>query len=428
MFSSFTKPLGRTQIALLALGVFALTACGGSSGATGSGQQAQTLNIGLLVPLTGPFAETGQMQKVGAQMAVDEINKAGGIKALGGAHLNLVVRDAGNAVSDSVSGMQSLLASNDLVAGIGAGISTNTLGIAPVAEQHKIPWIDVSFEDKLTSSGFHYFFAPSPMQSTLSGVEFPGLAEIATKAGVNLTRVAIITSPNPTSATAVDLVVKKYAPQYGWNIVMNQVVQNGSVNGGVLSTLVGQIKATNPQVLMIGSAVPDIVAINRQEQAEGIKLKPWILNGAPFLSKSFLDALGPAGVQGIMSIASAGVIQTDKALADKIAAAGQVPQEYQFVPYSEVYMIALALEQTKSTDHQKIRDAIAAIDIKDGKAANDPEGFAKPAASVWSCNCERFDSTGRSVTGTALVEQWQNGNLQTILPAKVATAKPIWPQ
>jgi branched-chain amino acid transport system substrate-binding protein len=414
----------RRVLAVAVGAAFALAACGGASG----GGQVKTYNIGLLVPLTGPFAETGEMQRLGAQIAVNEINQAGGIQALGGAHLRLVVRDAGNAVSDSVNAMQSLLASTDLVAGIGTGISTNTLGIVPVAEQHRVPWLDVSFDDKLTESGFHYFFAPSPKQSVLSDVEFPGVEQIAKEAGVDLTRVALITSPNPTSIIARDLVVKKYAPQYGWNIVMNEVVQPGTVSGGVLSTLVGQIRSTNPQVLMLGSAVSDIVAINREELAEGMKPKPWILNGAPFISKSFLDALGVNGTQGIMTIASSGLIATDQALAQKIAAAGQVPQEYQFVPYSEVYMIALAMEQTKSTDHQKIRDAIAAINVKNGKAANDPQGFAKEVGSVWPCDCERFDATGRSTTATALVEQWQNGKVETVLPTRVATAKPIWPQ
>jgi hypothetical protein len=47
---------------------------------------------------------------------------------------------------------------------------------------------------------------------------------------------------------------------------------------------------------------------------------------------------------------------------------------------------------------------------------------------VYPCNCLRFDSTGRSATSTALVEQWQEGKVQTILPQNVATAKAIWPQ
>jgi branched-chain amino acid transport system substrate-binding protein len=82
-----------------------------------------------------------------------------------------------------------------------------------------------------------------------------------------------------------------------------------------------------------------------------------------------------------------------------------------------MYVIAMALDQAASTDHQKVRDTIAGLDIQGG-----------PAGSVYPCNCLRFDSTGRSATSTALVEQWQEGKVQTILPQNVATAKAIWPQ
>lgn len=404
---------GRLAIGLLL--AFVLGGC--NLAAPGAPAQGQTLKIGVLIHLTGAFAETGQMQQLGAQIATDEINSAGGIKALNGAKLELVVRDAGSSVSDSVSAMQSLLASNALVAGIGTGISSNTLAIVPIAEQNKMPWLDVSFEDKITESGYKFIFASSPKQSTLSDTEFPGLVDISKQAGINLTRVGLITSPNVTNTTAADLVRKRYAPQYGWTVVMDQNIQPGSATGGVLSTLVAQIKESDPQVLMIGSGIDDIIAINRQLIAEGAKAKPWILNGAPFISKSFLDALGPSGTQGIMTIASAGVFATNKDLSAKIEQAGQVPQEYQFVPYSEIHVIAMALEQAASTDHQKVRDTIAGLDIKGG-----------PAGSVYPCNCLRFDATGRSATSTALVEQWQDGKVQTILPQDVATAKAIWPR
>ena len=407
---------GQSAIAVL-LAIMVGVCVGCTPAGPAAPAQAQTLKVGVLVHLTGPFAETGQMQQLGAQLATDEINAAGGIKSLGGAKLELVVRDAGTSVSDSVSAMQSLLASNQLVAGIGTGLSSNTLAIVPIAEQNRIPWLDVSFEDKITESGYKFIFASSPKQSTLSDTEFPGLVDIAKQAGVNLTRVGLITSPNVTNTTAADLVRQQYAPRFGWTIVMDQNIQPGSATGGVLSTLVAQIKQNDPQVMMIGSGIDDIIAINRQMIAEGARPKPWILNGAPFISKSFLDALGPEGTQGIMTIASAGVFATNKELSAKVEQAGQVPQEYQFVPYSEIHVIAMALEQAASTDHQKVRDTIAGLDVKGG-----------PAGSVYPCNCLRFDSTGRSATSTALVEQWQEGKVQTILPQNVATAKAIWPQ
>src|ERR1700716_1631952 len=55
--------------------------------------QAPTFKIGVVHPVTGPLAEPGQACRLGAQMAADAINAAGGIKSLGGAKLELVLGD-----------------------------------------------------------------------------------------------------------------------------------------------------------------------------------------------------------------------------------------------------------------------------------------------------------------------------------------------
>jgi len=60
--------------------------------------QARTIKIGTVVPLSGPWASIGQNIKAGADFAIDEINAAGGIKALGGAKLELVAADAEDSV------------------------------------------------------------------------------------------------------------------------------------------------------------------------------------------------------------------------------------------------------------------------------------------------------------------------------------------
>src|SRR5215471_15248580 len=55
--------------------------------------QTPTVKVGVIHPVTGPLAEPGQACRAGAQMAAEEINAAGGIKALGGARLELVLGD-----------------------------------------------------------------------------------------------------------------------------------------------------------------------------------------------------------------------------------------------------------------------------------------------------------------------------------------------
>jgi branched-chain amino acid transport system substrate-binding protein len=95
-----------------------------------------------------------------------------------------------------------------------------------------------------------------------------------------------------------------------------------------------------------------------------------------------------------------------------------VPNEYNLVPYSEVYMIADALNASKSTNSLQVRNALSALNVKGG-----------PAGSVWPCDCVKFDSTGRTATGNqGVIVQWQNGKPVTVFPQSVAQAKLFFPK
>jgi branched-chain amino acid transport system substrate-binding protein len=89
--------------------------------------QAQSKNarIAVIVPLSGPWARQGMLVKFGAETAIDEINAAGGIKALGGVKLGLIAIDAGNSAEKAKSAAQRLVAQEpDVVGGMGAWLST----------------------------------------------------------------------------------------------------------------------------------------------------------------------------------------------------------------------------------------------------------------------------------------------------------------
>src|SRR4051794_35034561 len=56
-------------------------------------QQPAEVKIAMLVPLSGPWARQGILEQMGARLAIDDINSAGGIKSMGGAKLKLVEYD-----------------------------------------------------------------------------------------------------------------------------------------------------------------------------------------------------------------------------------------------------------------------------------------------------------------------------------------------
>jgi len=94
---------------------------------------------------------------------------------------------------------------------------------------------------------------------------------------------------------------------------------------------------------------------------------------------------------------------------------GQFIFEYAGGLIAQTFMIADALERAASTDPQKVRDALAALDVSKGYAAMAPGGKVK------------FDQNGKNVYGHPVGVQWQNGDLVSVFPkedAQVPLVKP----
>jgi branched-chain amino acid transport system substrate-binding protein len=148
-----TRPLTRVFVSLAA-GILALAGIAALSTSGVEAQQPKTLKIALISPLSGPWAREGQLSKSGAEMAIDEINKMGGIKSMGGAKLELISIDAGDSAEKAKNAAQRLVAEHpDVIGGMGSWLSTFTLAVTEVTERAQIPWLTLSYSDRITSRG-----------------------------------------------------------------------------------------------------------------------------------------------------------------------------------------------------------------------------------------------------------------------------------
>jgi branched-chain amino acid transport system substrate-binding protein len=142
----------------------ALAATGGWTGP--SMAQPKEVKVAVVVPLSGAWARNGELHLKGAQLAVEDINAAGGIKALGGAKMKLIVGDAGDSTEKAKNAAQRLLSQEpDLVGGTGAFVSSFTLAITEVTERAEIPWLTLSYSDQITARGYKYVFQTSATAS-----------------------------------------------------------------------------------------------------------------------------------------------------------------------------------------------------------------------------------------------------------------------
>src|SRR6185369_17470814 len=109
-------------------------------------QAESDVKVGLIVPLSGLYARPGAVMRMGAEMGVDHVNAAGGVKALGGARLRLVVMDCGDTVEKSKNAAQRMVAQEtELVAASGAYLSSFTLAVTEVTERAQLPVLTLSY-------------------------------------------------------------------------------------------------------------------------------------------------------------------------------------------------------------------------------------------------------------------------------------------
>jgi len=92
--------------------------------------------VGCLQDITGPTSTLGKMIKEGAQWAVDEINKSGGIK---GRQVKLIVYDTRGDVQEAINAFKRLCTSDKVSAIIGPPVANIGIAIAPISEQYKVP-------------------------------------------------------------------------------------------------------------------------------------------------------------------------------------------------------------------------------------------------------------------------------------------------
>ena len=164
--------------------------------------QPRPFKIGVVHPITGPLAEPGQACRAGAQMAADAINAAGGIKALGGARLELLLGDTqtkpdvGRTEAERVvnQGAQMLLGSFD---------SGSTAAMVPVAQQRRIPFlVDIAAADPITANvarsvkdgqqKLQYVYRNFPTGSGFGRKAVQYFNEIFKEAGVSPKRVVVM--------------------------------------------------------------------------------------------------------------------------------------------------------------------------------------------------------------------------------------------
>lgn len=371
------------------------------------------LKIGAIMPMTGELADYGPSDLTGIKMAVEEINKAGGVL---GSEVGLAVGDDQTSPQAGVDAAQKLVSVekvNALVGPLGSGVYIPVA--KTVAAPNNIPVISGSATSPVISTldtnGFTFRTVPS---DAFQGV---ALADVAVKKGYK--SVGIILTNNDYGKGLAEAFEKAFTKAGGKVIAaVPYEAKQASFRGEVQKAASGK-----PDALVLIGYTGDGVPILKQALESG-SFRNFLLSDG-LKAPEIIDAVGAEYLEGATGTAAApmpGSPTADVFKAAYLARFHEVsPKPYIDTYYDATYVIALAAEKAKSTDGTKIRDAIRSVTEEGGEKVG-PGEFAKAKqliAQGKKINYQgasgplKFDAHG-DVGGT--FEQWEihKGKLETI--------------
>jgi len=332
--------------------------------------QAPTFKIGVIHPVTGPLAEPGQACRLGAQMAADAVNAGGGIKALGGMKLELLVGDTqtkpdvGRTEAERVvsQGAQMLMGSFD---------SGSTAAMVPVAQQRRVPFlVDIAAADPITANvarsvkegqqKVQYVYRNFPTGSTFGRKAVQYFSEIFTEAGISPKRVVLMYCNDLFGQnSAKGFQVAYAAAKPTWEIV--EVIAWPEPPQD-LSTEVARAKAAKPDVLAPIPRPASAQVLLPEIAKQRIEMLGVVSPGGPGLYETGQLAVLKDYLEYVMASVPWPNFKNPKtqALAGEYLkrSGGRMFDTNSGYSYDGMSLIADTLERAKSTDADAIVDAL----------------------------------------------------------------------
>jgi branched-chain amino acid transport system substrate-binding protein len=381
-------------------------------------QQPKEVEVALIVPLSGPWARQGVLERMGAEMAIDDINKSGGIKSLGGAKMKLIVSDTGDSAEKAKNAAQRLVAQNpNVVGGIGAWLSSFTLAVTEVTERAELPWLTLSYSDVITGRGFHYVFQTSATGDRQSELALPTIIDLAVKVtGKKPTTTGVIQDNTAAPVSFMKPMRAGGFEKAGLKVLVDEIYTPPLSDA---TPLVSKVRTSRPDFMwVISTSIPDdsLLVQKFAEMGIGPDKLPIVGNGAHFGAPELLKVAGADVLEGTLITVANWSNEGQRTLIDEFKKRTGEPWLTQdsLSAYGHAWILKEAVEKAGLAERHKVAEAIRAMDTSGG------------AAKYFAGNHIKFDDKGRRVDAPLVIFQWQNGVPVTVYPQGPSSAKARW--
>jgi branched-chain amino acid transport system substrate-binding protein len=235
----------------LLIGLAAVAALFATAGAGSGGQTQGAIYLAEISPLTGPLSFVGTDNRQGVEVAVKEINAAGGIK---GRRIVVDVFDDGSSPSQAVVHMRRIASDDKYVGVIGSGFSSSGLAVAPIVAQERLPYISMASSAAQVTPAKPYYY----MTTATSRLFAYAMAQHLRRIGMK--RVAVMADNGGFGREGLAN-VKELARRYGFTIVEEVVFP---LTGTSFTAELTRIKNSGAQALWLWNATTLSVTIVKE--------------------------------------------------------------------------------------------------------------------------------------------------------------------
>lgn len=416
----------RIHLVAIVCGFLVAAACGPGAEEPG-GAEGGTIKVGALYPLTGASAATGEKTLQGVKLAAEVVNQdlpdldlplaeGEGLPNLDGSKIEIVSADNEEDPETGASETERLITSENVVAVVGAYLSSVTLTASERAERLGIPFVNGSSSSPQLTEGrdLDFFFRTGPSDRTFAEAFFSFLDDLNSEKEVGVDDVAIL-HENTAYGTDAAEVTEEIAAEHGYEVVDSVPHGNGVSD---VTPEVSRIKSADPDAVFQASYTPEAILFTKTFQQ--LDYVPNLLAyGAGYSDAAYFEAVGKVGNYTISRAAWALDAVKDRPAAVEIATMfeeryGHEMDENSARTFTAALTLFQAIDEAGGTDPEAIREALAGMDVPADQTIMPWEGI-------------RFDDSGQNELAQGVILQYVDDGYKLIWPFDAATAEVNWP-
>ncbi|MBM3364074.1 MAG: ABC transporter substrate-binding protein [Betaproteobacteria bacterium] len=371
--------------------------------------QPRAIKIGLVHPVSGGLAYSGGQGRLGCQLAIDEINAAGGIKSMGGARLEAALGDSQSRPEVGVSEVERLH-QEGVAAYVGCFSSAIALPATQAAAKYNTPFmIDVGVSDLIVNRGLKNVFRLAPGFGKCVDDAIEGLGQVNKAAG-GVAKKAVLVHEESEFGTGTAKLLAGKLPGIG--IEVAEVIKHANPTRD-FSNVALRIRSLRPDLVIMSNYQNEYVLLSRTLHQQKVDLAAMFsVLGGGFNYKLVQEQ--PEVAQHMMDFNHWFNPRNPRAadLRKRAADKGGLFTFEVYCGYNSVRCYADAVQRAGTADKEKV---IAALE-----------------ASTWSDHFMPYGATkfvnGQNQGGKAVLLQASRTDIEVVWPNEFAAAKPIFPK